>query len=122
MKQLKKDIHKMAEIEERILNQTDANRRWGIDKRISIPTILQLGAVIVFGATFYNQVNNNQLKNEERFSAFAEERKVQASQMIESQKVQNQILIELTKITERENYLTDTVKDLTTAIKTKSIK
>lgn len=112
----------MAEIEERILNQTDANRRWGIDKRISIPTILQLGAVIVFGATFYNQVNNNQLKNEERFSAFAEERKVQASQMIESQKVQNQILIELTKITERENYLTDTVKDLTTAIKTKSIK
>ena len=36
MKQIKRDIRKMADIEERILTQTEANRRWGIDKRITI--------------------------------------------------------------------------------------
>lgn len=103
-------------------NEPDATKKWGIDKRISIPTIMQLVAVVFFGSTFYNQVNNNQVKNEERFAAFAEERKVQASERIENQKIQNQILIELTKINERENYLTDTVKGLSDAVKSKSIK
>ena|SRR5258708_22374881 len=92
---------------------------WMIDKRISIPTLLQLAAVVVLGVTFYNQVNNNQVRNEERFSQFAEERKVQAAAMVDEQKTTQQMLLELTKINERENYITDTLKDLTATIKAK---
>lgn len=96
--------------------------KWGIDRRISVTNVAQLIAIIIFGVSFYNQVNNNQQRNEERFTSFAEERKIQAAGMIEMQKGLNQTLIELTKINERENYLTDTLKDLSAAIKTKGIK
>lgn len=79
--------------------------------------MIQLIAVLVFGVTFYNQVNNNQAKNEEKFASYAEERKAWNAQLIELQKVQNQTLLEITKLSDHENYLTDTIKDLSSIIK-----
>lgn len=95
---------------------------WGIDRRISITNIVQLMAVIVFGVTFYNQVNNNQVRNEERFSQFAQERKMSSDQMIEMQKGMNQVLLQLSTITERLNNTNETVKDLNESIKAKGVK
>lgn len=92
---------------------------WGIDRRISLTNVIQLIAVICFGVTFYNQVNNSQAKNEDRFAAYAEERKAWNAQLIELQKVQNQTLLEITKLSDHENYLTDTIKDLSSIIKEK---
>lgn len=98
------------------------SKNWGIDRRVSITNIAQLAAVIIFGVSFYNQVNNNQVRNEERFAAFSEERKSQDSQMGEMQKGMNQILLQITTMTERLNNTNETVKDLNETIKTKGVK
>lgn len=98
------------------------NMGWGIDRRVSITNIAQLVAVIIFGVSFYNQVNNNQIRNEERFSQFAQERKMSSDQMIEMQKGMNQVLLQLSTITERLNNTNETVKDLNESIKSKGVK
>lgn len=94
--------------------------RWGIDRRISITNVAQLAAVVIFGVSFYNQVNNNQVRNEERFALFAEERKDQSGQMAEMQKGMNQILLQITTMTERLNNTNETVKEMNDTIKQKN--
>lgn len=98
------------------------SKNWGIDRRVSITNIAQLAAVIIFGVSFYNQVNNNQVRNEERFSAFSEERKSQDTQMAEMQKGMNSILLQITTMTERLSNTNETVKDLNETIKAKGAK
>lgn len=99
-----------------------SSKRWGIDRRINIPTILQLGVVLIFGVSFYNNQMYNNSRTEERFALANEESKVQATQMVELQKSQNQMLLELTSIKERLDYTTDSMKDLSTTIKARGTK
>lgn len=98
------------------------NMGWGIDRRVSITNIAQLAAVIIFGVSFYNQVNNNQIRNEERFVQSAQERKMSTDQMVELQKGMNQVLLQISTITERLNNTNETVKDLSESIKSKGAK
>lgn len=93
---------------------------WGIEKRISISNIGTFLAVIVFGVTFYNNSINYQQRTEERFAFFTDASKVKDASLADQQKVTQQMLIKLTEINERQNYITDTLKDLTTTIKTRS--
>lgn len=88
---------------------------WAIDKRINLATginLVQLVAVIWFGASFYTQVNANQLRNDERFAEFSEARKTQNQQMLKLQEAQNELLVKISTISERMSSQADVVKDI----------
>lgn len=94
---------------------------WAIDKRINLATginLIQLVTIIWFGASFYTQVNANQLRNDERFSEFSEARKVQSEQMLKLQEAQNQLLVKISTMSERMDAQTDAVKDIRTILTT----
>src|ERR1700722_16971888 len=99
--------------------QRNNNKTWGIDRRISLTNLGTLLAIIIAGVTFYDQVGNNQIKTDTHFQQVDEERKADVAARLDAQKTQTQMLIQLTTITERENYLADTVKDLSDSIKIK---
>lgn len=90
-------------------------KRWGIERKFGPGTFVNIGqliTVVAFGVTFYNQVNYNQGHNEERFLAFAEQRKIQNEQMIKLQEAQNQLLIQFTAINVKMETQTDALKDI----------
>lgn len=97
------------------LKSKDGKETWAIDKRINLVTginLIQLVAIIWFGASFYTQVNANQLRNDERFTEFSETRKTQNDQMVKLQEAQNELLVKLSAMSERMNSQTDAVKDI----------
>lgn len=93
----------------------EETKRWGIDRRIGVGTGINLIQLITFvwlGAAFYTQVSANQLRNEERFSAFAEQRKIQNEQMTKLQEAQNQLLIQSAATNVKMETQTEALKDI----------
>lgn len=98
-----------------VSNRVQQNADWALDKRINLATginLIQLLAVVWFGASFYTQVNANQVKNDDRFIAFAEQRKLSNDQMAKMQEDQGKVLVQISAMTERVNAQTDVIKDI----------
>lgn len=92
---------------------------WGFEKKVGPATavnIIQLITIIWLGACFYTQVNDNQKNNETRFSVYAEQRKDQDNHIVKLEESQNQMLIQMSAMTERTNALTDVIKDVRDAV------
>ena len=90
-------------------------QKWTFEKKFGpafIMLVLHLIVLLSGGITFYNTVNNNQTRNEERFKEYSELRKTQADQMSKFQDVQNQTLIQLASMTERLTSMTELFKDV----------
>lgn len=90
-------------------------RPWKFEKSIGLSTginLAQLVSIIIVATTFYNQVNANQTRNEERFARFAEERKSQVDQMIKMQDAQTQTLVSVAALTEKMSTTSDAIKDI----------
>jgi hypothetical protein len=94
---------------------------WGVDKKISIATginLVQLLVVVWYGSAFYTQTN-------ERFTTVDKQRTVQDTQLgtlqaaqLKAQEGQNQILVELAKMSERVNSQNDLIKGIRDDFKT----
>src|SRR5258708_20947965 len=91
------------------------SNKWGFDKKVGPATFINLAQLITivwFGSSFYTQVNINQTHNEERFQQFAEQRKIQGDQMVKLQDAQDQLLIQLTTLSDHQQSTTEALKDI----------
>lgn len=101
-------------------NEVKVSKAWSFDRTFSPASITGLAhllAFVVAVTTFYNQVTNNQIHNDERFKVFAEQREMQNNQMLKLQETQNMMLVQFSGMTERINSQTDLLKDVRDTLK-----
>ena len=103
-------------------DKTSDGTRWGFDKRVGPATIVnlvQLITIVWWAATFHTQVTDNQARNEDRFTQFSEERKTQSESMLKLQEAENQLLLQLTKLSDQQEITTENLKELRDVIQNK---
>jgi hypothetical protein len=91
------------------------SKRWGIDKRVGPATlvnVVQLLTIVWWASSFHTQVNDNQIRTDERFAAIAQERKIQDEEVAKMQDIQESMLVQMTGIKDKQDSTSDAVKDI----------
>ena len=95
--------------------QRRGDGNWQVDKRVSLATginMVQLIAVVWFGATFYTQVQSNQILTEKRFTEFTEQRKEFNDEMKNMQDAQTKLIIDMSSMSKDITTQSVSLKDI----------